>query len=316
MTSPQYVFGPVPSRRLGRSLGVDLVPFKTCSHDCVYCQLGRTTNNTGIRANFALAEAVIDQVREVLASGDRPDSITLAGSGEPTLHTQIGEIIAAIKDLTDVPVTILTNGSLFCLAEVRQACAGADRVVPSLDAGTEEAFQRINRPAQGLTLSGHVEGLEAFRREYTGQLWLEMMIVAGMNDTEDELAAMVSHVNRIGPDRVQLNTVIRPPADADARAVTPERMDEIAALFGERAEVIADFTSRHLTGGELRRSDDLVEMVHRRPCTVDDIAAGLNAHRNEVIKHIEVLVAEGRIRPIEQGDRVYYGAPAESQSDE
>lgn len=288
---------------------MDLVPFKTCSHDCVYCQLGRTTSNTASRENFALAEVVIEQIKAALAKNDRPDSITLAGSGEPTLHAQVGEVIAAVKELTDVPVTILTNGSLFWLPEVRQACVLADRVVPSLDAGTEAGFQRINRPAAGLTLDRHVDGLEAFRNEYAGQYWLEIMIVGGMNDTEDELDPMVAHVERIRPDQVHLNTVIRPPADADARAVSPERLDAIARRFGDRAQVIADFTSRHLTAGELKRSDDIVEMVERRPCTVDDVAAGLNAHRNEVIKHVEKLLAEGRIRSVAQGGRTYYAAP-------
>lgn len=311
----QYVFGPVPSRRLGRSLGVDLVPFKTCSHDCVYCQLGRTTRRTIERSEYAPTETVIEQLRAALSGEDRPDSVTLAGSGEPTLHIRLGEVIGAIKSMTDVPVTILTNGSLLDEAEARKACALADRVVPSLDAGSEAAFQRVNRPAEGLTLARHVEGLEAFRREFRGQLWLEIMLVADANDSDDEIDAMRRLAERIGPDRIQLNTVIRPPADAEARAVDPERMAEISKRFGARAEVIADYQAKHFTATTRRRREEVLAALQRRPCTLSDVAAGLGIHRNEAIKFVTQLLKDGLIVRVRRGEQEYYQSPEHDGGD-
>ncbi len=302
----RYVFGPVPSRRLGRSLGVDLVPFKTCSHDCVYCQLGRTTNKTAQRAEYVPTDVVIEQLREALGGSDRPDSVTLAGSGEPTLHSGFGEVIAAVKQLTDAPVTVLTNGSLFDQPDVRQACGLADRIVPSLDAGIEETFQRVNRPAPGLTLARHVDGLVAFRDGYRGQLWLEIMLVEGVNDSDPEIAEMRSLVDRIRPDRLQLNTVIRPPAEDVAQPVSPARMAEIAATFGPLAEVIADYQAEQATSDVTRRREDVLAALERRPCTLDDVAAGLGIHRNEAIKHLTYLLNAGQIARVRRGDDEYY----------
>ena len=302
----RYVFGPVPSRRLGRSLGVDLVPFKTCTHDCVYCQLGRTTNRTVQCAEYAPTDVVIEQLRVALGGSDRPDSVTLAGSGEPTLHSRVGEVIAAIKRLTDAPVTVLTNGSLLDWPEVRQACALADRVVPSLDAGSEEAFQRINRPAPGLTLAQHVDGLAAFRDEYGGQLWLEIMLVDGVNDSDPEIAGMRALVDRIRPDRVQLNTVIRPPAEDAAQPVSPARMAEIAAAFGPLAEVIADYQAGQAASDATRQREDVLAALERRPCTLGDVAAGLGIHRNEAIKHLTHLLNGGLIARVRRGEDEYY----------
>jgi wyosine [tRNA(Phe)-imidazoG37] synthetase (radical SAM superfamily) len=251
---------------------------------------------------------VIEQLRDALAGGDRPDSVTLAGSGEPTLHSRIGEVIATAKRLTTVPVTLLTNGSLFDLADVRSACAQADRVVPSLDAGSEQVFQRINRPVAGLTLARHVDGLVAFRSEFRGQLWLEVMLVDGINATDDEVARMRLLADRIRPDRIQLNTVIRPPTEDIARAIDPERMDEICRLMGPRAEMIADYEARHMPGGAACRRDDVLATLERRPCTVDDVAAGLGIHRNEVIKHLTSLLNAGSIARRRRGDDEYYEA--------
>ena len=311
---PRYVFGPVPSRRLGRSLGVDLVPFKTCSHDCVYCQLGRTTNQTVERAEYAPTDVIVEQLRAVLAGPDRPDSITLAGSGEPTLHSRIGEVIAAIKTLTDVPVTILTNGSLFDQPDVRRECIRADRIVPSLDAGSEAVFRAVNRPASGLTLARHVDGLVALRHVFDGQLWLEIMVVAGLNDSDEEIGRMGALADRIRPDRIQLNTVIRPPSDADARAVERDRMDEIADLLGPLAEVIADYDAASVPSDAARKERDVQAMLERRPCTLSDVAAGLGIHRNEAIKYLQHLLDAGTIAQRPRGGQDFYEATSRGGS--
>lgn len=311
--TPRYVFGPVPSRRLGLSLGVDVVPFKTCTHDCIYCQLGRTTRRTAERAEWVPAEAVLSQVKEALRTGPAPEVISFAGSGEPTLHLGIGRMIEGIKALTGIPVVILTNGSLFHLPEVRRACALADVVVPSLDAGTEAVFQRVNRPEPGMTLAGHVDGLCAFRREFGRQLWLEIMLVEGVNASDDEIAAMRVQVERIRPDRVQLNTVVRPPAEPDAGGVSRERLAAICGMFGGPCDVVASFSSRHAgAGGESARvphsGDDVLAMIRCHPCTADDVAAGLGISREQADGYLAALTADGRIRRRTMGHGEYYEA--------
>ncbi len=175
--SPRHVFGPVPSRRLGRSLGVDLVPFKTCSYDCIYCQVGRTTNQTIERKEWVPMDAVLDELKVKLAC--RPDYVTLSGSGEPTLHSRLGETIEHIQAMSDVPVAVLTNGSLLWQKEVREELALADAVLPSLDAGNGLKFAFINRPHPCLTFERMVEGLIAFRDEFPGQYWLEVFLLGG-----------------------------------------------------------------------------------------------------------------------------------------
>ena len=178
----RYVFGPVASRRLGRSLGVDLVPFKVCPLDCIYCQLGATVDLTTRRAAYVPVDEVLDELRRRLGEGVAADHVTLSGSGEPTLHSELATIVAEIKRMTTIPLAVLTNGMLLGEAEVRRALLPADVVIPNLDAGDEATFQRINRPATGLTLAGLVDGLIAFRREFRGRLLLEVFLVAGIND--------------------------------------------------------------------------------------------------------------------------------------
>ena len=204
----RYVFGPVPSRRLGRSLGVDLTPFKTCSYDCIYCQLGRTTRRRSTKEWIPL-DRIVAQLPERLTS--QPDYITLSGSGEPTLYSRVGELIARIKTLTDVPVAVLTNGSLLWQEALRGQLFQADLVVPSLDAGSEAMFQAVNRPHEQISFGQMVDGLVAFRQEFKGAYWLEVMVVGGYTATVEEIGKLAVCVDRIRPDRVQLNTVTRPP---------------------------------------------------------------------------------------------------------
>jgi len=303
------VFGPVPSRRLGRSLGVDLVPFKTCSYDCVYCQLGRTTHKTTERREWYPLEEVVRQVAEKLDS--KPDYVTLSGSGEPTLHARVGELIARIKEMTDVPVAVLTNGSLLWDPAVRRALAGADLVVPSLDAGDERLFRYVNRPVSTITFEQMVDGLVAFRDSYRGRYWLEVFLLDGVTVLDAEIEKMAAIIERIRPDKVQLNTVTRPPAEQYAYAVSRERMERAAAMLGERAEVIADFRQAHQMPSFVARRQDVLDMLLRRPCTVEDVAAGLGMHRNEAVKYLEELSAEGKLVAEMRGAGTYYRALAD-----
>jgi len=302
----QFVFGPVPSRRLGRSLGVDLVGPKTCCLDCIYCQVGRTTVHTLRRDEYVPADAVIAEVRAKLAD-DRPDYITMSGSGEPTLNSQIGRIIREIKSFTDVPIAVLTNGALLWDPEVRRDLDTADLVLPSLDATNDRQFQAVCRPCEGLSFERLIEGLVVFRREHAGPVWLEVFLVEGLNSSDADIEAFAELMARIRPDRIQLNAAVRPTAEADVPCVSRERMDQIARRLGPTAEVIADYPAPAAADARLAaREEQVLEMLQRRPCTVDDIAAGLGTVPNEVLKHVEHLLRTGRIRRVRRSDKDFY----------
>jgi wyosine [tRNA(Phe)-imidazoG37] synthetase (radical SAM superfamily) len=210
----QYVYGPVPSRRLGRSLGVDLIPYKTCTYDCVYCQLGRTTTLTLRREEYVPVDAVVAEVERRLAALDAPpDYVTLAGSGEPTLHAGLGDIVADIRRRTDVPLAVLTNGSLLSEPAVADALAGVDLVVPSLDAPAAAMWRQVNRPHPDLDWETMLEGLIGFTRRFAGRVWLEVMLLADWTAEEMEVAALAMLADRIRPERVQFNTAVRPAAE-------------------------------------------------------------------------------------------------------
>jgi len=302
----EYIFGPVPSRRLGRSLGIDLVPFKTCTYDCIYCQLGRTTNKTMQRKEWVLTDSVIEQIKDKL--GSKPDYITLSGSGEPTLFSKLEELISKIKRLTDIPVAVLTNGSLLWLPEVRRTLKPADLVVPSLDAGSNQIFQYVNRPHHDITFSKMLEGLVKFRDEYDGKYWLEVFLLAGVTTPELEINRLKTCINSICPDKIQVNTVTRPPAENFAEPVTQKQLNDLAAQLYENAEVIADYKSVHKQQDFSARREDVLTLLKRRPCSIEDIAAGLGLHRNEVVKYIEELSSEGKIEAQTQNQQLYYKA--------
>ncbi|MBN1590698.1 MAG: radical SAM protein [Pirellulales bacterium] len=299
----EHVFGPVPSRRLGRSLGIDLVPFKTCTYDCIYCQLGRTTCRTTERKEWVSVDEIFLELNEGLAA--RPDYVTLSGSGEPTLCSRIGEVVDRVKTMTNVPLAVLTNGSLLWQEDVRRQLRDADLVIPSLDAGTPHTFEQVNRPDESLTFEKLLDGLITFRNEFHGKYWLEVLLVADLA-TDAEVAKIARHAERIRPDRIQLNTVTRPPADRCAAAVSRDRLIQLASSFRPPAEIIAEFrATREQAVSEVSR-DRVVALIERRPCTLDDIAQGTGMHRNEVVKYIEYLNAQGRLRQTDVEGRHYY----------
>ena len=289
-----HLFGPVPSRRLGRSLGVDLIPPKTCTYDCVYCEVGPTTHQTCRRFSYR-TDAIIRELADYLKSpGPRPEVITLAGSGEPTLNLGLGQIIEAIKDMTKIPVAVLTNGALLYLPEVRRELAAADVVLPSLDAAREETYGAVNRPLPELTLKSLLEGLTSFRREYRGQIWLEVMLLKGLNDTEEELTLLRRALTKIGPDKIQLNTAVRPVVEAAARPLDQGEMEAAAAFLGGPVEVIASFNRADIAGGQYQ-DEDVVEMLSRRPMTAPDLAKALGLTLCQVEKRLIDLQKNGLI---------------------
>jgi wyosine [tRNA(Phe)-imidazoG37] synthetase (radical SAM superfamily) len=284
-----YVFGPVPSRRLGRSLGVDLVPFKTCTYDCIYCQLGRTPLKTIERREWVPLEDVLKELRSRLSS--QPDYITLTGSGEPTLSLRLSELIDSIKAMTDIPVAVLTNGSLLWREDVRRDLRNADVVIPSLDAGDATLFRAVNRPHEQISFDKMLDGLVDFRQESDGQYWLEIFLLDGYTAMEGEVAKLASCLDRIRPDRIQLNTVTRPPAEGFAVGVSHERMVDFAGLLRPPAEVISDSCNGRGHDEFSSSREDILSLLRRRPCSIEDIAEGLGMHRNEILKHLEGLTS-------------------------
>ena len=303
----KYIFGPVPSRRLGRSLGVDLVPYKTCTFDCVYCDLGRTTHKTVSRQSYVPPEEIQGELELYLSVLDKkPDYITLSGSGEPTLNTDIGETIRRIKEITSTPIAVLTNSSLLSLNEVRMDLSEADVVLPSLDAITPASFEYINRPHQSLKIEEIISGLIQFRKEYRGQIWLEVVFCRGINDDKEEIERLKGVIERIQPDRVQLNTPVRPPAEDFAFPLTLGHLEEIRKTLGDKAEIISEFAAP--LGEEFNsvKDTEILNLIKRRPCTTEDISKALGLRMDEVVKHLDHLTKTGAIRYRMYEHRCYY----------
>ncbi|MEN6425483.1 MAG: radical SAM protein [Phycisphaerales bacterium] len=301
-----YTYGPVPSRRLGLSLGVDIVPPKICTLDCVYCQLGRTTKSSTTRADFVDIDAVLAEIEAKLKAGLKTDYITLGGSGEPTLNSRLGDLIDGIRRLTSVPVAILTNGTLLYRDDVRAECAKADVVAPSLDAGDDAVFQAVNRPNPDITIEKLVSGLEQFRGEFQGQIWLEVFLIAGVNTDAEQIEKIKGLILRIRPDKVHLNTAVRPAAEPDVVAVPREALDRIARQIGGHCEVIGEAPAGLSDRHETRAEADVISVLKRRPCTIQDICAGLGMPRHEAAKYVSHLQGMGMVCSEQRGDVTYF----------
>lgn len=286
------VFGPVPSRRLGRSLGIDVIPPKTCTFDCIYCESGRTTRLTVEREAFVSPDEVLQDLEAYFREHPNgADVLTFSSAGEPTLYEPLGDLLRSIKRrFRSLPLIVLTNGSLLSEAKIRHDLAAADRVVPSLDAVFQDAFESVNRPHPKLDLSLIVEGLHAFRREYRGQLHLEIMLVAGCNDQPEHLAEIRQVIDRLCPDMVELNTVVRPPAYPGVRGLCAEEMTGVLKFFpAERTHIIGKFQGTSGFAEDTSLDCRVVELVKRRPCTVSEMAASLDVPLEELTGVIEDL---------------------------
>ncbi len=302
----RYIFGPVPSRRLGYSLCVDIIPSKLCTLDCVYCEVGRTDMRGIARKEYLPAAEILTEVREAVEQYPGLDHITISGSGEPTLNSAIGTIIRSIRSFTRTPVAVLTNGTLLTLPEVRRDVLDADVVSPSLDAVSQEVFERVDRPHPRLRSADIVEGLVAFRNEYRGDLWLEILLVREINDTAEELARLVQAVERIRPDRIHLNTVVRPPAEAFAHPVDEQRMHEIQQMFGSRCEVIGVFREKHKTLDRVADADAILSLLRRRGMTAAGISMALELRIEDVLRVLVAMERDRTIRVFEfEGEQFY-----------
>jgi len=268
----KYIFGPVPSRRLGYSLGVDVLPSqKTCNMNCIYCELGRGHKTFSRPSYCPPAEDIIFEVENYCVKNRDFDCVTVTASGEPTLHEDLPTILSNIKKLTSKPLVVLTNSSTLSKNSIRKALEQVDLVLPSLDAATVKGFRSINRPHPDLDIERIIEGLSNLRKTMRGQMWLEILLVSGMNDTTKELYALKDALSRIAPHKIQLNTVARPPAESWARPVPSSRLKEICKFFGKSAEIVIDFHTQMQRANKIILESEIMDTLKRRPLSLEDL---------------------------------------------
>ena len=324
----KHLFGPVNSRRLGLSQGIDLLPPKTCNFNCIYCEINKAPQLSCERGEHVPTEEIIAEIDGLLEDEARVrvlDVFTITASGEPTLHTGIGTIIRHIKEKTDKPVAILTNGSQLYLKEVRDDLLAADIVIPSLDAARPESFRRVNRPAKcSADLETIIAGIVRFTQEFTGEVWLEILLVENINDAPEDIAAMINVIGRIRPTRVQLNTVVRPPYESFAKPLINKRIEEtkkeiekvyegpVDILAGNRENEISDSGKGRdissITVSPDKVEGAIIDMLCRRPCTVTDLAATLNLDPKRSSEILQGMENQGILTVKIHGGKKYYRA--------
>jgi wyosine [tRNA(Phe)-imidazoG37] synthetase (radical SAM superfamily) len=305
----KHIFGPVPSRRLGMSLGVDLVPHKVCSLNCVYCECGRTTDLTVQRKEYVPTKEVLNELTDYLTNNPFPDYVTFSGSGEPTLNSDIGKIIKYIKkEFSNIPVAVLTNATLLYDKNVRKEILGADVILPSVDAGTETAFKRINRPSPDFSFDEYVGGLTEFSKEFKGKMWLEVFILPGYNDDRENITALKAILEKIRPEKIQVNTLDRPGVLKDLKPATYEQLKNIITFWGfDNAEIISSVAQRkEVKSFRTDTENAILQTISRRPCTLADLADILGLHENEVNKYLSTLETDGHIIPERLERGIFY----------
>ena len=309
-----YVYGPVPSRRLGQSLGIDPIPLKTCNWNCVYCQLGRSRPMVNRREDYFPPEAILEEVKQALSAHKEGeiDWVTFVGSGEPTLHASLGWLIRQVKAITSLPVGLITNGALLYRPEVREEVAAADAVMPSLDAGDPKLYRKINRPHPAFTFERLLNGLTSFRDEYDGHLWVEVMLIRGLNDTEAALRDIAAALRKIRPDQVHITQPTRPPVETWVQRPSQEGLLRARAILGEITKI------SHPSSGEFDLSgyDDVVDailsIISRHPIREQTLIRTVARWFPEQTKDaLHALEASGRAQVVERyGVRFWSASPS------
>jgi wyosine [tRNA(Phe)-imidazoG37] synthetase (radical SAM superfamily) len=307
MAELKYIFGPVASRRLGLSLGVDILPLKTCSFDCLYCELGRTTHKTIQRTSYFPPDEILAELRAVLTKQPTLDYITFSGSGEPTLNRDIGTLIRETKRFSQFPVAVLTNGSLLRREDVQLDLMEADLVIPSLDAASEEVFQKINRPADGLSADQMARGIADFTRKFSGETWLEILFCKGINDSEKEIEQLATRALVIGAEKIQLTTVFRPPAERSVEPVSIRFLETIRPKFGPSAEVVGPPRTRKKMPSQ-HVEKQILALVRRRPTPVSELAMALGMTHADALRALESLRTRGVIEKVNHQNEDFYTA--------
>jgi wyosine [tRNA(Phe)-imidazoG37] synthetase (radical SAM superfamily) len=307
-----HVFGPVPSRRLGRSLGVDPLPFKTCNWNCIYCQLGRSCPLTARRIALPPARTIVEEVRAVIGSlpPGSADWLTFVGSGEPTLHARLGWMIRQVKTFTRLPVAVITNGSTLYQGRVRRALYAADAVLPSLDAGSETAYRAINRPHPSFTFDRLVQGLLRFRSAYRGMLWIEVMLLRSINDSEHSLRELAALLLKIRPDEIHLSLPLRPPAESWVQPATTDALDRARAILGATTRVLPPIPESAPLAGTANLLESILAIIARHPMEEDQLLRALGRwHPGEAAEALHWLATSGRAQAVQCAGRRFWCSP-------
>ena len=305
----KHLFGPVPSRRLGMSLGIDLIPKKVCSLNCVYCEVGKTTKLTTERLEYVKYHHVIAELKQFMGGKPKIDYITFSGSGEPTLNSKIGDVVDFIKrNYPEIKTAVLTNGTLLFDKALRNEILNVDVILPSLDAASQIVFERIDRPYSNLKIDNYIQGLIDLRKEYKGKIWLEVFILKNYNDSIEELKLLKEAILKIKPDSIQLNTLDRPGTISGLIPLTKNELKGIIDLWElPKVEIIASPPERVSIASY---QDDIeaaiVETIARRPCTLDDLHRFLGIHINEINKYLGALEANNKIVSVHLERGVFY----------
>jgi len=304
-----YLFGPVPSRRLGMSLGIDLVPLKVCSLNCIYCECGHTTQLTIQRKEYIPYRKVVEELSHFMSHNPTPDYFTFSGSGEPTLNTRIGDVLNFIKsNYPGIKIAVLTNGTLLSDPNVRREISKAELVLPSIDAASDLTFRKINRPFKTLNVKNHIDGLSKFRKEFNGKIWLEVFVVPGYNNNNEELSLLKKAFEKISPDLIQLNTLDRPGTKQGIRRAQMAEMLRIVDFWGlENVEIIKPAANRK-TNKAFRKDIEtaILETIRRRQCTIEDLEQMLGLHRNEINKYLAKMEAEAMFETVIMERGIYF----------
>ncbi len=305
----KHLFGPVPSRRLGISLGVDLVEHKTCNFNCIYCEAGTTTNLTNTREDYVSFEEIKKELDDYLCKNPELDYITFSGAGEPTLHKYLGQMISYIKEkYPKYKLALITNSALFGNEDLRNELLPLDLVLPSLDSVINENFQKINRPYKDISLEKIISGLTLFSQKFTGKIWLEIFILDGLNDSTEELVIFKQILEKMKLDKIQLNSLDRPGTEEWVKKISYENMQNIVEFLKPLpVEIIAKFQSQKIVkqiGADL--SYQIIKLVKRRPCTIEDIGRILDVSSQKAEKLCIELFKEGKIQKEIKDRGIFY----------
>jgi len=301
----KHLFGPVPSRRLGISLGIDLIPAKVCSQNCIYCEVGKTTNLTIERQEYISLDSIIEELEIFLKSEPELDYITFSGSGEPVLNSRLGELVSYLRShYPQYKIACITNSTLIWDQSVQNELRDIDVLLPSLDAASEKAFQQLNRPHHSLHAAQIIEGLTSFRKIFKGAIWLEIFFSPGINDQPEELRLLRDACEKIKADRIQLNTLDRPGVIKGLSPLPLKQLEKIVEYFKPLpVEIIAKASLRQQQKSfDHDINSSIIELIRRRPCTDHDLCQILGLHINELNKYLASLLSANKIREIE-GER-------------